>query len=76
DPAAQAQLADEWREPLLAALLAQPANTDLVSANHATPVILTLFVRSYGQDEFAGDDQLPKKPYTLRKARQAIEVNA
>ena len=74
DPAALAHLASEWREPLLAALLAQPANTDLVSAHHATPVLLTIFVRASGQDEFAGDDQLPKKTYTLRKVRQPVEA--
>jgi phenylacetate-coenzyme A ligase PaaK-like adenylate-forming protein len=61
-------LAEEWREPLLQALLQTPAASDLVAAHRTNPITLYLFVRSPGEDEFLGDIDRAKKTYAVRPA--------
>jgi phenylacetate-coenzyme A ligase PaaK-like adenylate-forming protein len=70
-------LAATWKPQLLAALLTQPASTDLAAAHRANPIELQLFVRSRGQAEFDGDDQSTKKRYVPRPQRRipAVEVS-
>jgi phenylacetate-coenzyme A ligase PaaK-like adenylate-forming protein len=68
-------LAAEWKPKLLAALLAQPASTDLAAAHRANPIELELFARSRGQDEFEGDDQSIKKRYMPRAYQRTAVVD-
>lgn len=60
-------LADQWREPLLTALLQAPAATDLAAAHRTNPITLFLFARSPGEDEFLSDQEYGKKTYALRR---------
>ncbi len=77
DEAARSALATEWRLKLLDALMAVPAASDLLAAHRANPIVLRVFVRSRGADEFAGDDQRHKKTYILRSdQRQQREQHA
>lgn len=69
-------LADEWREPLLNALLQVPAASDLVAAHRTNPIQFLLFVRSRGEDEFLGDSNLGKKTYALRRVPAQQTVRA
>jgi phenylacetate-coenzyme A ligase PaaK-like adenylate-forming protein len=64
---ARLALAEQWREPLLQALLAVPAASDLVAAHRTNPITFSLAVRSRGEDEFLGDKERMKKTYAVRK---------
>ncbi|HLY29741.1 MAG TPA: hypothetical protein VKQ36_01815 [Ktedonobacterales bacterium] len=66
DEATRVALAEEWRPKLLEALIAVPAASDLLAAHRTNPIMLRVFVRSRGEDEFAGDDKRHKKTHTLR----------
>jgi hypothetical protein len=59
-------LAEQWREPLLNALIQVPSATDLAAAHHANPITFSLFVRSRDEDEFMGDKDRRKKTYAVR----------
>src|SRR5262249_44801851 len=60
-------LAKMWRPALLQALIAQPSVADL----SADPLVLHLWVRSRGTEEFEGDDQRAKKSYVPRRMKPA-----
>jgi phenylacetate-coenzyme A ligase PaaK-like adenylate-forming protein len=62
------ELAQRWREPLLAALLQVPAATDLAAAHRTNPITFFLSVRSPGEDEFLSDHEHGKKTYALRRS--------
>src|SRR5262249_52872451 len=62
-------LADEWTPRLLEQLIAQPSAGDLATTHQANPIALKVFVRSRGEDEFAGDDQRGKKSYVVRRKK-------
>lgn len=72
EEAAREALAKQWHDALLNALLEVPAATDLAAAHHANPICFNLFVRSYGEDEFLGDAEKPKKTHAvpLRKSEK------
>jgi phenylacetate-coenzyme A ligase PaaK-like adenylate-forming protein len=59
-------LEEQWREPLLNALLQVPAASDLAAAHRANPITFFLFVRSRNEDEFLGDNDRRKKTYAVR----------
>ncbi|HEU5369643.1 MAG TPA: hypothetical protein VFU69_14315, partial [Ktedonobacterales bacterium] len=71
---ARLALAEQWREPLLQALLEVPAASDLAAAHRANPISFLLFVRSRDEDEFEGDKDRRKKTYAVRAemARQKV----
>lgn len=70
------RLADEWRAPLLDALVSDPANTDLMRVHQDVPIDLRLVVRARGQGEFAGDAQRRKITYAPRRSGDAVPIQA
>jgi len=67
DAMARELLAAQWEPSLLEALISQPAAADLQTAHRSTPIVLKIYVRSRGENEFAGDDQQGKKRYTVTR---------
>jgi phenylacetate-coenzyme A ligase PaaK-like adenylate-forming protein len=67
DELACVALAEQWRGPLLEALVHLPVATDLYAAHRSNPITLRLFVRPRGAEEFAGDDQHAKLTYVPRR---------
>ncbi len=74
DEQARLALAEQWREPLLNALLQVPAASDLAAAHRANPISFLLAVRSREEGEFLGDKDRAKKTYAVRAepARQKV----
>lgn len=66
DDAERLALAEQWHDPLLLALLREPAASDLAAAHRTNPITLRLFVRSPGTAEFAQDADQIKVSYVPR----------
>jgi len=69
-------LAEQWREPLLNALLQAPAASDLAAAHRANPITFFLFVRSRDEEEFLGDKDRRKKTYAVRAEQPRQKVGS
>lgn len=67
DAAGREALAKQWKPQLLEALVHLPAATDLYAAHRANPIILRVSVRSRGEAEFAGDNELSKVSFVPRR---------
>jgi phenylacetate-coenzyme A ligase PaaK-like adenylate-forming protein len=63
DASVCSEYAEQWRAPLLEALIQLPVASDLRAAHRANPISLNLLVRSRGTQEFASDDQRSKRTY-------------
>jgi hypothetical protein len=69
-----ATLAEQWRQPLLDALVHQPTARDFYAAHTPDSINLHLVVRARGTEEFAGDEGRRKVKYTLRRVKAPVTV--